>query len=38
MPWTRDEKIFCATIYLEAKSLKTVSKLMKPINMIMIYY
>ena len=24
MPWTRKEKIFCVTIYLEAKSFKTV--------------
>ena len=36
MPWTREEKIFCVT-YLETKSFKTVSKLIKPINMIMIY-
>ena len=25
MPWTREEKIFCVTTYLETKSLKTVS-------------
>ena len=26
MPWTREEKIFCFSIYLETKSLKTRSK------------
>ena len=32
------EKIFYITIYLETKSFKTVSKLIQPINTIMIYY
>ena len=26
MLWTREEKMFCVTIYLETKSFKTVSK------------
>ena len=38
MPWRREGKIFCITIYLETRSFKTVSKYMQPINMIMIYY
>ena len=38
MPWTRDGKTFCITIYLETNLFKTVSKLMQPIDMIMIYY
>ena len=37
MPWTREEKIFCLTTYLETNSFKTVSKYMQPINMMMIY-
>ena len=36
MSWTREEKIFCVTTYLETKSFKTVSKEMQPINLIMI--
>ena len=27
MPWTREEKIFCVTTYLETKSFKTASKI-----------
>ena len=38
MPLTREEKIFCITTYLETRSFKTVSKLMQPMDMIMIYY
>ena len=30
--------MFCITIYLETESIKTVSKQMQPINMIMIDY
>ena len=29
MPWTREEKVFCITTYLETKSFKTVSKQMQ---------
>ena len=32
MLWTREEKIFCVTTYLETKSLKTFSKQMQPFN------
>ena len=38
MPWTREEKTFCVTTYLETKSFKIVSKYMQPVNMIMIFY
>ena len=38
MPWSREEKMFCQTTYLETKSFKTASKYMQIINMIMIYY
>ena len=31
-------KIFCVTPYLKTKSLKTVPKLLQPINTMMIYY
>ena len=33
MPWTREEKIFCVTTYLQTKSFKTVlAKLRKKFN------
>ena len=38
MPWTREEKIFCVTTYLETKIIQNCLKIMQPINMIMIYY
>ena len=38
MPWTREEKIFSITTYLETKPFKTVSKKMQPIVIIMIYF
>ena len=34
MLWTREQKIFCVTTYLETKSFKTVSKLMCELSAI----
>ena len=37
LPWTKEERIFLVTTYLETKSFKTVSKETQSINMIRIY-